>query len=331
MTHGGDWKSFQDRAGILPLDFSASISPLGLPTTVRQAVTESMAEADRYPDPLCRALRYALSERTGVPVGQIVCGNGAADLIFRIVQCVQPKRALLFAPCFSEYENALRAVGADIVFCLEEDQLLEHAAQNIDIAFLCQPNNPTGLLFSLSVLEVVMKRCRMLVLDECFLDFVENGDAFSMLPWLGQESSLVLLRAFTKTYAMAGLRLGYALCGNSLFAQKLQASGQPWAVSVLAQAAGLAALGDNDYLLQLKALIRSERPRLMHALQEMGFTVLPGQANFLLFHSEHLLNPPGILLRDCSDFRGLGSGWYRVAVRTAEDNSRLIQALKELV
>ena len=334
--------------GSLPLDFSASISPLGMPEAAVRAAEDALKTADRYPDPLCRAFRAALSSRHGFPADRIVCGIVAADLIDRIVRTVRPRRALRPAPSFSEYERALTEFGcsvqrwelkADNGFCLT-DAFLQALTGDFDLVFLCQPNNPTGVLIPPELSEAILKRCAetrtLLVTDECFLDFTADPARYSLIKFLPEYQNLVVLCALTKTYAMAGLRLGYALCGDASFAARLQACGQPWAVSGPAQAAGIAALSDRDYLATLRALILKERARLTDGLISLGMTVIPGEANFLLFFSEKQdlavrLRSRGILLRDCAAFPGLCAGWYRCAVRTAEENRLFLQTIKEIL
>ena len=168
------------------------------------------------------------------------------------------------------------------------------------------------------------------------MDFTEHPEAESLIPDLRQFPDLVILRAFTKTYAMAGLRLGYALCGSADFAQRLQREGQPWPVSNVAQAAGIAALQETDYVNRLRALIFSERIRLIRKLTGFGLHVVPGEANYLLFFCEvrelaEKLRNRGILIRDCRNNAGLAEGWYRIAIRTEAENDRLLHALQEVL
>ena len=176
----------------------------------------------------------------------------------------------------------------------------------------------------------------MLAVDECFMDFAEDPARCSLCGLLEGWPELVVLKAFTKTWAMAGLRLGYALCGSEALAKALAEEGQPWPVSLPAQAAGMAALDERDYLATLRELIAGERQRMREALTALGLKVVPGEANFLLFHTEERalsekLREKGILLRDCSSFRGLEPGWYRTAVRTEAENGELLRALQEVL
>lgn len=347
MTHGGDWAGFESEYGKKPLDFSANISPLGLPDGVRAAVIEAPESADRYPDPLCRELRAALAEHHGVPMSRIVCGNGASDLIWRLCLALRPKKAAVFVPTFTEYALALRAAGSEVTeiplppsdFRMTAD-CIGQVPEDCELVFLCNPNNPTGLLTERALLLSLLDRCRengsVLAVDECFLDFCTAPEAYSLTGALAADPKLVILKAFTKTYAMAGLRLGYALCGDEALTERLQSAGPPWAVSHIAQAAGIAALREYNYVNRLRTLITEERQRMFDSLTALGLRVLPGQANYLLFQSADpaladKLRARGILIRDCSNFVGLSRGWYRIAIRTAEENGALLNALSEVL
>ena len=167
LVHGGDWMGYRERFGHDALDFSANVSPLGLPKGVADAITAALPQADRYPDPLCRTLRAALSEAEGLPAEQILCGNGAADLIFRLALAVKPRRALVTAPTFAEYATALETVGCTVErFTLNEandfavtEEFLDAIVPGVEIVFLCQPNNPTGQLASPALVRRAAERC----------------------------------------------------------------------------------------------------------------------------------------------------------------------------
>ena len=367
LTHGGDWAGYQEEYGGQPLDFSANVSPLGVPPGVRKAIRQAAASADRYPDPLCRSLSRAIAAHEGVPESFVLCGNGAADLIFRAVLARRPRTALITAPAFSEYETALTACGCEVRrhllreeqgFRLGEDfpgaigsekSSAETAGADSsgfgasgaspDMVFLCEPNNPTGVTSPRELLLETARRCRetgaLLVLDECFADFLLDPDAHSLRAFLPEFPNLLILKAFTKLYAMAGVRLGYALCADASLLTQMREAGQPWAVSSLAQAAGEAALSETDYVGRVRALIARERPWLTARLERLGLRVIPGEANYLLFFSSVPLLTPmrrrGILLRSCANYHGLGEGWYRTAVRTHKENLRLVETLREVI
>ena len=344
LTHGGDIAGYFDQYGCEPLDFSANVSPLGLPEGVRRAVIDSLSTADQYPDPLCRRLRAAIGAFEGVDPARILCGNGAADLIFRLVLAVKPKTALVPAPTFAEYETALESCGCAVTHAVlkrEDDfrvteDFLSHLDPAPDLVFLCQPNNPTGQPVDRALLETVLQRCEfagsILVLDECFVSLLDDGPSYTMKGRL-DSPNLFLLKAFTKTYAMAGLRLGYCLCSNETLLQDMARCGQPWSVSTVAQAAGIAALQETAYVERLHRLIAAERPQLAAGLRDCGCTVLGSRANFVFFSArpglDAALRQKGILIRSCANYHGLDETYYRVAVRTAPDNEKLLAAVSQ--
>lgn len=347
LVHGGDWAGYRAEFGCDALDFSANVSPLGLPAGVAAAITNALPTADRYPDPLCRELRAALAGAEGVPADWILCGNGAADLIFRLALAVRPRRALLPAPTFAEYEAALQTVGCAVqrVFLREEntfavtEEFIDAVTPETDIVFLCQPNNPTGQVTPPALVERLVRRCAecgaVLVVDECFLDFLPDRDAWTAKQLLRDAPQLIILKAFTKLYAMAGVRLGYSLCGDAALLEKMRGAGQPWAVSSLAQAAGLAALQETAYADAVRALIAEQRPRMAAGLRALGLWVMDGQANYLLFRATpdfgEKLRRRGAVVRSCANYPGLDAAWYRTAVRTAEENTRLLQIMGEIL
>ena len=347
LVHGGDWAGYSEEYGAQPLDFSANVSPLGVPEGVKRAIAEAAQTADRYPDPLCRTLCRKLAAHERVSEADILCGNGAADLIFRAVLARKPQNALITAPAFAEYEAALLSFGCKVhhYFLREEDDFrlredfLEAIVPGMDMVFLCEPNNPTGVSSPREFLLRVAERCHqcgaLLMLDECFGDFLADPESHTLKNLLSNFPELVILKAFTKLYAMAGVRLGYSLSANHALLETMRQAGQPWAVSSLAQAAGEAALEETGYVQSVRQMVAQERPWMKQQLEALGLRVLPGEANYLLFRCSkpliQLLRERGILLRSCSNYHGLDHTWYRTAVRTHEENTRLIQAMKEVV
>ena len=345
LTHGGDAAGFRREYGYDPLDFSANVSPLGVPDSVVRAITEAAIEADKYPDPLCRDLCDAIGEYEGVDPSFVICGNGAADIIFRFAGAMKNKKVLVTAPTFSEYETALAANGCEVTrYTLKEENgfrvgtgFLEEITDDTDIVFLCEPNNPTGVTSGRDFLKEALTRCEkhgaLLVIDECFNEFIDDPQSLTMKEALSSTKSLLILKAFTKVFAMAGVRLGYCLCSNEEVLKGIREAGQPWSVSGLAQAAGIAALSEPEYVTRLSAMVRTERPFLKEGLEKLGLKVMPGEANYLLFRGpfdlEDRMRKRGILIRNCSNYPGLGEGWFRTSVRTREDNEKLLQIMKE--
>lgn len=339
FDHGGDTFALD---GVF-LDFSVNLSPLGLPEGVKKALAPQGEDA-RYPDPYCRRLCAAIAVQKGLFPEDILCGNGAGDLIFRLCLARRPKKTLLAVPCFSEYEKAARLAGSEIEYhVLKESEsfalgpdFLKAIRPGTDLVFLASPNNPNGLLIPPELLEAVAARCEeagaLLVLDECFLAFTEAPSARTLLD---QYPKLVVLDAFTKSHAMAGLRLGFLMTKNHALLEAARDAGPCWSVSAPAQRAGLAALEEEDYLRRMRDLARRERLWLEEALNELRLKVYPGNANFLLFFCTKELSGPlqarGILLRNCENYPGLGPGFWRIGVRERRDNETLIRHLREVL
>ena len=341
-THGGD--VYKNR---VTLDFSANVNPFGTPEPVKAAIRAAAEGVFRYPDPYCGALREKLAARHGISTDAILCGNGAAELIFSFVSALKPKTALLPVPSFAEYETALRAFSVEPVFyplCRENgfiltEKILGAITENTDVLLLCSPNNPTGRSIEKGLLLKILDRCRKtgtwLFLDECFVDLCDADRAFSLIGSLRDGDRVLLLNAFTKTYGMAGVRLGYAVSKNRELLLHMSETVQPWNVSTVAQYAGLAALDCPDWAARARALFAEEKPYLTRELTALGIGVLPGDANYLLLSGVPglcgKLLQKGILVRDCSNYHGLEDGDVRIAVRTHAENAALIAAIREVL
>ena len=350
VTHGGDIYTPRYETGGDFLDFSANISPLGTPPAVVAAIRDEASRLDRYPDPYCRELRGALSRYHGIGQERIVCGNGAADLIYRLVQWRKPKQALLPFPTFSEYEKALREGGCEVRRCPLYDKdfaanpaVFHELTEDTDMLFLCNPNNPTGLVIPPDLLREIILRCAkcntLLVVDECFNGFLDDPAPHTIEDGIHQFPRLFILKAFTKLYALPGLRLGYLLCGDPVSAEGIAETGQAWPVSAIAQSAGVTALGETGYVEAVRRLIRAERETMKAGLQDAGLEVISGEANYLFvkippysgFDQKNFfqnLRDRGFLARNCADFTGLDHTYCRLAVRGGEENRRLLAALR---
>ncbi len=338
--HGGDIYAQK-----ILLDYSANTNPYGTPQAVKDAVSGALDELNNYPDPYCRELVRAISEFEGVPQEYIFCGNGAADVIYSYCQALHPKSAVELAPTFSEYSLGLERTNCRVSrynlrrendFDLDEGFFGFLEREKPEAVFLCNPNNPTGRLIAPEMLEKTLSFCKShgasLFIDECFLDLADGGT--SMKKHLAAHPELFILKAFTKSYGMAGVRLGYCMTADTALLTEMSKMSQPWNVSVLAQAAGRAALGETEFLAKTRALIPPEREWLKQRLEELGFWVCPSSANYLLFYCgmelHTKLRERGIAIRNCDNYHGLAAGWYRIAVRLHEQNERLIAAIGQL-
>lgn len=336
--HGGNIYKQEVKA-----DFSANLNLLGMPKKVEEAAIEGVRASIHYPDPENKRLREKLGEFHGINQDWIVCGNGAAELIFAFAQTVKPQKALVLAPSFYEYEQALKSVHCKLkVYPLKKDhefildqEILEEDFNGLDALFLCNPNNPTSQLIESKLLEEIIQKCEktqtFCVLDECFLPFVECGEERSGIKLL-QNPYLIILRAFTKTYAMPGIRLGYLISSNIQLLEQMKEGLQPWNVSVVAQYAGAAALELEGFLEDTRKELGIQKIFITDLLQECNYKILGKDGNFIFFYGEDdlakILLEDGIMIRDCSNFRGLSQGYYRIAVRNKEENQLLAQALR---
>ena len=341
-VHGGDIYS-----RLIRLDFSANVNPFGASEAVKAAVRAAAENMSAYPDPYCDPLREKLAAADGVDKNDVICGNGAAELIYTFAAALRPRRALLPVPSFADYESALLAAGCEPTFyplhrengfLLTED-ILDAIGPDTDLLMLCSPNNPTGRSVPKELLLKLLDRCRengtWLFLDECFWELTDEDKAYSLIQELEKGDRVFLLRAFTKAYGMAGLRLGYGLCKNRPMLAAMSRLTQPWNVSTPAQAAGLAALDSPDWPRRARASFQTEKPFLRDGLTALGFTVLPGDANYLFFSGPsglyEKLRERGVLIRNCANYRVLGPGDYRIAVRTRAENEELLRAIEEVL
>ena len=379
------------------IDFSASINPLGVPCSVSLAIGKKIRELVNYPDPDARGLTGLLGERLGIDPDRIVCGNGSTELIYLVVRAMKPRRVLVPAPTFSEYEKAVlqhingkgggqsakrkdnKAAVLHFLLDPKNDFTIDpgefvaamagdlpcnaiggihpklntqkpvrssgrihstlntqHSTRSFDMAFLCNPNNPTGrLLKKKEVLKIARAAEALgchLVVDEAFIDFLPGE---SVIREVGKNPYLTVLRSMTKFYALSGLRLGFGIF-PPLVLEALREYKEPWTVNTLAQSAGIAALNDRAYSENTFRVIAREKTFLEKGLQRLGIAFIPSRANYYLFRSEKAaeivrsLRRKGILVRDCSSFAGLDGSYIRIAVKSRRDNTILLKELSQL-
>lgn len=338
--HGGD--IYRNHVKI---DFSVNVNPLGVSEAVKAALHEAVMRCGEYPDPSAEQLKAEVGRMLAVPEGSLLFGNGASELFMAAAHGVRPGKTVIPVPSFYGYEHAATATGGEVLyyetkkehmFCVQED-FLSVLTEDVDLVFLANPNNPTGSLLSRDYLSMLIEHCRdrgiFVILDECFIEFC--GSDHSMLRDLHRFPNLLLIRAFTKIFAIPGVRLGYLLCGDPGVFGKISRQLPEWNVSGFAQAAGCECAKQQGFVEKTVDYVRGERQFLREGLARMGVSVCSGQANFLLIHSErHLyeqLLDRGILIRDCGNFRGLPKGFYRIAVRCREENEILLKAMGEIM
>ncbi|MBF0593048.1 MAG: threonine-phosphate decarboxylase [Nitrospirae bacterium] len=349
MQHGGDIYELASGLRLAErkiVDFSASINPLGISKKVKAEIRTHLKYLPNYPDPQCRRLRRHLSIALGVDVGNIICGNGSTELIYLLTRALRPRRALVLAPTFMEYERALLLSGVSdvVVFQLQEGcgfridvDAFKAAMAGCDAVFLCNPNSPTAqCLTRAEVLDIAhwarQQQC-LLVVDEAFIDFLPQESVVAEVvsnPWL------IVLRSMTKFYGLSGLRLGMAVM-DTRYVELLQRYKEPWSVNTLSQRAGVVALNDKAWVRQTFEALRQERRYVEGWLAKKGIQFYPSAINFYLIKDDRApvwyekLRAKGILLRDCSSYRGLDSRFLRIAVKAHRENTLLYKAMSRLL
>ena len=350
-VHGGNIREAIKRYGLegrKVLDFSSNVNPLGPSAAARRAAKKALSLIDHYPDPDMTDLRKAIARYFGIKPGHVICGNGSNGLIHLIPRVFRPKKVLVPMPTFTEYAAAVEEAGGEVVpLRLNEregfrvDPLeMAFALKGMDMAFLSNPNNPTGLLMTRAEMAELMGHALQygvrLVVDEAFMDFIESE---SIVKQAVEASQLICLRSFAKFFGMPGLRIGYAVSDEATIAA-LRAGQEPWTVTIPAEHAAIAALNDWRHIKKTRRVIERERDRLLSDLRLLpGVEPFPCAANFIFmkvgsFDAPLLvqkLGLRGLLVRDCSSFPGLDSGFVRIAVRTGRENRRLVKALRELL
>jgi threonine-phosphate decarboxylase len=353
-VHGGEVLDAADKSGFKReeiLDFSSSVNPLGPSEKALEAAKNSFKEIPAYPDSNSNGLREAIAGHfNGLTKNNIVVGNGSTELMYLFAEAFLKKgeTAIIPAPTFGEYESAVRKTGETPKFVkLDRNFNIEtatfvHEMDGAKIVFLCNPNNPTSILIPNETLtgitERALKQDSLVFLDEDFLEFVENEKDLSMIEKIKSYPNLFILRSFTKIFGLTGLRVGYGIASEDIINVLLCAK-IPWNVNCVAQAAAVAALKDQEHLSVTRELIKKEKTQLIDEFGEFkSFKVYPADANFFFIDirksgltATELANKllrQGILIRDCTSFRGIDQYYIRVAVKTREENERLIEALK---
>jgi histidinol-phosphate aminotransferase len=344
-THGGiDYTELKKPDVSLEsiLDFSVSCNPLGPPPGIREALADTPIE--HYPDSEAAELKHTLAAKLNTSPDKLIIGSGSTELIRLIATAYfEPgDLALIPQPTYGEYEVTCHLADTKILKqpLLKEPDFRLNAAEMTSLlhqhkpkaVFLCNPNNPTGQYIPKEQVEHIMSSCRdsLVILDEAYIAFTDNA-------WSSQDmvdiGNLIILRSMTKDYALAGLRLGYAIAAEPIISV-LKRVRPPWNVNAPAQKAGIIALNDDSYLRECNSKIREAGGFLIKELERLGLPPLTSQTNFFLVKVgnatafRQALLKKGILVRDCTSF-GLPQ-YIRLAPRTLPECQKLIESIKEV-
>ena len=341
VKHGGPFSIPKHSEKLL--DFSSNVNPLGFPNTIKKSL--DLSKITIYPDQDSIELKKHLSKYLDLPTNMMTVGNGATELIYDFCKIMPKSRVLIASPTFGEYEAASRLCDSKPDFfetlCLEQD--LERFIQKIPkhgIVFVCNPNNPTGELLPKNSIEQIIKAAKSksstVFVDECFIELTDSPEQ-SVIKLASKYSNLFVLRSLTKSFGLAGIRVGYGISNKNIISilDKIKI---PWSVNGLAHQAGTAALKDKNFLKKTQLLIKNESQFLTDSISKLeGFTCYNSATNFILIKTktpakiiQKKLLQKNILVRNCSNFRGLDTRHIRIAVRTHKENQKLVSALKEL-
>ena len=332
------------------IDFSANINPLGINKKVKDAIINALEEVERYPDITYFNLKYGISDFEGVNYEDLVLGNGAAEVIFNLVRSIKPKKVLIPAPTFGEYEEAVLSINSSIeYYYLKEDNnwiidedIINHINEDIDMVFICNPNNPTGILTDKEVIINIAKKAlstnTILAIDESFLDFVRDGENYSVINLLKEYNNIFIIKSMTKLFAIPGIRIGYGICENKEIINNMELISVPWNINILAEKATLEAIKDKEYIDRTISYIQKEKNYLYKELNKFNdIKVFKPSVNFIMFKIINNIDlklelmKENIIIRSCNNYIGLDDSYYRVAVRTREENDNLIMALKKVI
>jgi threonine-phosphate decarboxylase len=355
--HGGDIFRASKLYGLKNIDFldySANINPLGLSDDLRELLISNIDRLKNYPDPDCTDLKADISNYLGVEEISVIIGNGASEIIFLLFDALRPKKVLLPAPTFSEYAHAAHRSGVEVeYFELKEENdfkldvhgLLDQLSGNTDTIFLCNPNNPTSVLTSVKELLYLIKQAKVkgmnIIIDEAFIELTSGADKNSMMEYVKQFPNLFIIRAFTKLFAIPGLRLGYGV-GNPDFIKRMWDRKMPWSVNALACGIGSILADQTGYLKRTSIWLEEELGWFYNELKNLsGLKVFQPDTNFVLIRlldqkmNSHkikdLMAVRGILIRDAANFKFLDDRFIRVAVKDRESNIRFLREFKEVL
>ncbi|MCR4696525.1 MAG: aminotransferase class I/II-fold pyridoxal phosphate-dependent enzyme [Lachnospiraceae bacterium] len=336
--HGGD--VYNNKVNI---DFSVNINPFGVPENVKKAMVEAIDGVGDYPDISQERLKKSCSEMLGVNEEYLLFGNGSSELFMAIANTLRPKKVSIPVPSFYGYEYAFKSVSEDVLFynLKEEDsycltkEFLSVLEKNIDCIILANPNNPTGALTDKDLLKEIFDTCKRkdirVVLDECFIEFTNEKSALSLID---EYPNLIVIRSFTKIFAIPSVRIGYMICSDKTLVNDVSNHLPEWNVSGIAEAAGCECTKCGEYIIKSRDYVKKEREYLSEQFKKLGIKTYDSSTNYLLIHSEKqlydLLLEQGILIRDCANFRGLKKGYYRIAIKTHTHNELLIDAIRHI-
>ena len=345
ISHGGRFSGGNQQFDVL--DFSSNISPAGMPSSVKSAMKKRLDEMEHYPDTNSINLISSLKKYIKLSDSNIVVGNGAIEILYNFCTTfLSQKRVLIPTPTFSEYESATKLADCKFTFFktmnLSEnlDSFISQIPTN-GCVFVCNPNNPTGTILSKKQLTKIIltakNKSSFVFVDECFIELVPESNQ-SVINLVKQFDNLFVLRSLTKSYGLAGIRIGYGI-GSKPIIKILKKIKIPWSVNALAQEAGIIAIKNKSHLVKSNSIIKKELNFLNKKIAKIsGFECHDSSTNFILIKTKQdstkiqkKLLKYKILIRDCKNFRGLNNHYIRIAIKSHKDNLKLVNAMETIV
>ncbi|MGL5084794.1 MAG: pyridoxal phosphate-dependent aminotransferase, partial [Clostridium sp.] len=336
--------------GISPndlIDFSANINPMGLNNNVKDEMIKSLSKIDKYPDITYYNLKKSISEYENINYENLFLGNGAAEVIFNIVRGLKPKNVLLPAPTFSEYEEAVLSVDGEVEYYKLQEKdgfslnsgIINYLNESIDMIFICNPNNPTGVLTKNTFIEKLavkaMKTKTIIVIDESFLDFISGEEEYTSKTLIEKYTNIIIVKSLTKFFAMPGIRIGYGITSNKEYVNMINKVTVPWSINTVACFGTIKALTEEKYIKDSIKFVEIEKDYLYSCLREIEvIKVFKPSVNFIMFKVLKIIDlkqkmlKENILIRSCDNYEGLDSSFYRIAIRTRSENEKIVKALK---
>ena len=333
-------------------NYSSNVSPYGVPDIVREELRENISVISTYPDRKYTELREAIAKYTLCNASCIRVGNGATELISKVIAYTKPQKAVVIQPCYSEYIRAIQNSGGAVVeYFLREhrnyevltDRLCEMLDDDTDMLVICNPNNPTSTVIEKEQLSWIVKTCYehniVLMVDETYIEFIDDPHSLSAVGFCEDYDNVVVLRSTSKFFAAPGLRLGYMITANSDINYKFDDTSDPWSIGSLTELAGRVMFRDAEFIKDVRTKMSDERRRVCEKLKAIdGIRIIEPKANYVLVKIlrpditsdavfEHCIKK-GMMIRNCASFAHMGARYFRFCFLTPEENDRLLEKIK---
>ncbi|MCI5621775.1 MAG: aminotransferase class I/II-fold pyridoxal phosphate-dependent enzyme [Lachnospiraceae bacterium] len=352
--HGSDLEKIERIYGIKKEDivsFSANVNPLGVSPKLRSTLASHIDAITTYPDREYTSLRNCIAEYAGTEADHVIVGNGSTELISLFIQIKHPKKAVVIGPTYSEYEREISLGGGTTLyyplkeendFILDVEDFTSSLNESVDLVVICNPNNPTSSCINRQTMRRILDVCKrydiFVMVDETYVEFANNMEEITAVSLTNYYNNIIILRGTSKFFAAPGLRLGYAITGNTDLIKLINTRKNPWTINSLAVIAGEIMFTDQEYIKETKELISSERDRIYEILKNHpDFKVYQPSGNFMLVKllrsditSQDLFDKAirqGMMIRDCSTFPFLDNKYIRFCIMSREMNDKLLSCL----